>query len=200
MPLDSGEDTHRLGAEDVARGEQRIDTDVEQPAAAHLPLVADVVGVLQPVAEPALNRPQPADAALTHERPHPLPLRVVQHDVGLLNLQAGLVANGDQAGSLGRVERDRLLAQHVLAGARRLHRPRDVKMVGQRVVDHVDRGIGEQGLVVAVGLGKAETLRHRLRLGQLTARDAVDADPGGLLQRRHHVLDCEERGAEHAPG
>ena len=110
MPLDSGEDTHRLGAEDVARGEQRIDTDVEQPAAAHLALVADVVGVLQPVAEPALNRPQPADAALTHERPHPLPLRVVQHDVGLLNLQAGLVANGDQAGGLGGVERDRLLA------------------------------------------------------------------------------------------
>ena len=125
---------------------------------------------------------------------------MVQHDVGLLNLQAGLVANGDQAGGLGRVERDRLLAQNVLAGARRLRRPRDMEMVGQRVVDHVDHGVGEQGLVVAVGLGQAEALGHRLRLGQLAARDAVDADPGGLLQRRYHVLDGEIRGAEHAPG
>ena len=199
VPLDGGEDPHRLGAEDVAPGEQGIDADVEQPAAAHLPLVADVVGVVEVVAEPALDRPQPTDATRAHKLSHPLPLRVVDHDIGLLNLQAGLVTDGDQGGRLRRVERDRLLAKHVLAGARRLRRPRHVEMVRQRVVDHVDGGIGQHGLVVAVCPGQAELFGHRLRLGQLAARDAVDTHAGGLLQRRDHVLDGKVRGAEHPP-
>ena len=151
------------------------------------------------IAEPALDRPQPADAAFAHERPHPLPLRMMDHDVGLLDLQAGLVADGDQGSGLRRVERDRLLAEHVLAGPRRFLGPRDVEVVGQRVVNHVDRGIGQHRLVVAVGLGQAELFGHRLRLGQLAARYAVDAHARSLLQRRDHVLDGEKRGAEHAP-
>ena len=61
-------------------------------------------------------------------------------------------------------------------------------------------GIGQHGLVVAIGLRQAELLGHRLRLGELAARDSVDAEAGSLLQRRNHVLDGEERGAEHAPG
>ena len=45
---------------------------------------------------------------------------------------------------------ERLLAQHVLAGLERADRPLDVQPVGQRDVDGVDVGVGEQRLVGAV--------------------------------------------------
>ena len=65
----------------------------------------------------------------------------------------------DEALALGDVEgaldllgaaRQRLLAEHVLAGLERADRPLDVQRVGQRDVDRVDLGVGEQRLVGAV--------------------------------------------------
>ena len=59
---------------------------------------------------------------------------------------------------LGR-QRDRLFAKHVLAGRRGLQRQRHVQVIGQRIVDRLDLGIGEQRLVAAVG--RAECPAHR---------------------------------------
>ena len=56
-------------------------------------------------------------------------------------------------------ERDRLLAQHVLAGRCRLDRERHVQMVGQRIVHRLDLGIAQQLGVGAVGARYAERLR-----------------------------------------
>ena len=68
-------------------------------------------------------------------------------------------------------ERDRLLAQHVLAGRRRLDRDRHVQMVGQRIVDRLDLGVLEQLRVRAVGAWDAQRLGGRP--GALRSRDAI---------------------------
>ena len=48
-----------------------------------------------------------------------------------------------QFGGLIGIDRDRLFAQHMLAGARRGQRHRHMQMIGQRVVDGLDLGIGK---------------------------------------------------------
>ena len=58
--------------------------------------------------------------------------------------------------AFGRGQADRLFAQHVLARLQGLDRPGHVQVVGQRIVDRLDLGIGQQLLVGAIGLGNAQ--------------------------------------------
>ena len=68
-----------------------------------------------------------------------------------------------------RIRAHRLLAEHVLAGLERADRPLAVQPVRQRDVDRVDRRVGEQRLVAAVG-GRDAVLA-RVRVGpRLVAR------------------------------
>ena len=62
-----------------------------------------------------------------------------------------LLARGDHLLGLGRGHRQRLLAQHVLAGGGGAPRPLGVEVVGQRDVHRFDVGVGEQLVVRAVG-------------------------------------------------
>ena len=89
------------------------------------------------------------------------PLRVVADHEGFADELAGLALHRDQRLGLAGVQRDRLLAQHVLAGARGARGPLDVHVVGQRVVDDVDLGIGQQLLVAAIGLRDPEATARR---------------------------------------
>ena len=59
-----------------------------------------------------------------------------------------------------RIARERLLAQHVLAGLGRADRPRHVQVVRQRIVDRLDFRIGQQRLDREV-LGSERTDRCR---------------------------------------
>ena len=71
---------------------------------------------------------------------------------------------------------ERLFAEHVLAGLGGLDGPGHVKLIGQRVVDGVDFGVGEQLLVGAVGLGNAERGCRLLRLGEIARSDGGDGE------------------------
>ena len=87
-----------------------------------------------------------------------------------------------RSGAVGGVERrlrvlgpprQRLLAQHVLAGLQRADRPRHVQRVRQRDVDRVDLRVGEQRLVAAVRA--AEPVLGRVRLGPRRRRGSPTA-------------------------
>jgi len=58
---------------------------------------------------------------------------------------------------------ERLFAQHMLFGVERLHRPLAVQFVGQRNVHRFHFGIGQQLVIAAIGLFKAEALPELLR-------------------------------------
>ena len=77
---------------------------------------------------------------------------------------------GHRFGFLG-VRGERLLAQHVLARFERGDRPLGVQPVGQRVVDRVDVGIGEQRGVGVVHLRDAVLRRERLGAAAIARRD-----------------------------
>ena len=74
-----------------------------------------------------------------------------------------VVARGlDERHRLTQVGGQRLLAEDVLAGLRRLDAPLGVEMVGQGVVDHVYVRVGEQRLVAPVPVGHVELGAERL--------------------------------------
>ena len=62
-----------------------------------------------------------------------------------------------------RIERDRLLAQHVLPCLERANRPGDVEIVRQRIVDGVDVRIREELFVRSVCRRDAERARRGKR-------------------------------------
>ena len=75
---------------------------------------------------------------------------------------------------LGQAERQRLLAQHVFAGARRLHRPGRMQAVRQRQVDGVDLRVVEQ-VFVACMVALDPVLRRERRRLRAAARHRDDA-------------------------
>ena len=93
-----------------------------------------------------------------HERLHENPARAVGGVEGALDLLGPPV--------------ERLLAEDVLAGLERAHRPLDVKRVRQRDVDRLDVGVREQRLVAPVGALDPVLARVRLGARLVAARDA----------------------------
>ncbi len=65
------------------------------------------------------------------------------HHESLADHYAGAVADGDQLLHIRRIHAHRLLAQHVLARLGRARRPRHVQVIGQRIVNGIDVGIGQ---------------------------------------------------------
>ena len=95
--------------------------------------------------------------------------------------------------------RQRLLAQHVLAGGRGPQRPLGVEVVGQRDVHGLDVGVGEQLVVRAVGprdpeLGGAAAARSRSPRG-----DGDDVAARRPLHRRDDLAGGDRRAPEHPP-
>ena len=66
---------------------------------------------------------------------------------GLADLDSGAGADREQGLRLGDGEADGLFAEHMLAGFCGLDGPGNMEMVGERIVDGVDVGVGEQLLV-----------------------------------------------------
>ena len=119
------------------------------------------------------------------------PLRMEAHHERFGDLLARACARGEQRLGLAGVERDRLFAEHMLARLKRAQGPGHMQFVGQRIVDRLDRGIGEQFLVGAIGFGDAELgrgapwpwrCRARRSRRRATARPA--ASPESLSRRR----------------
>ena len=96
IDLERGDEARRLGAEDVARGQDRIAADVVEPAAARR-LVADIAAVEQAIGEQGLDRADLADCrrtrTISRARRHCGWKRTMKASVDQL---AGSVARGDQ--------------------------------------------------------------------------------------------------------
>ena len=77
---------------------------------------------------------------------------------------------------LGRVQRQRLLAEDVLALLGGAQRPFAVQRVGQRQIHRVDRRVAQQFVVAAQGLREPRKLRTRGRqLRRIARRQRVDS-------------------------
>ena len=116
---------------------------------------------------------QPPDPARRDELAHRDPRRVVAVHERLHQQHARPRAQASTiALRLGRGQRQRLLAQDVLAGPRRGDRPFGVEVVRQRDVDGVDVRVGEQRLVRPVDRGMPSRRGRLAGPARLARRDA----------------------------
>ncbi len=178
-------------------GDRAARAERDQRAAAGLGDVADVLRIAVEIGEEHLDGADVAELAGGHDLLRPHPLRVVTDHEGLGDHHAG--RHTPQLLGFGGIEGDRLLAEHMLAGFQRLDRPGHMQVVGQRVVDRLDGGVGQQRLVAPIRLRYAGRPRGGLRRGQGARGDGTQLDQRAGQHRRDHVLQPDLRGAQHAP-
>ena len=102
-------------------------------------------------------------------------LRVVPVHERLGDVDVGRRRGGGDAVDLVQGQRQRLLAEHVLAGLGGPHRPLGVQVVRQRNVDRVDVRVGEQRLVAGDAARNPPLRRGRRRLVGVAAGDGLEA-------------------------
>ena len=198
IAIDKRNHAPRLLAEDEPRGLNAVAADVVHGAAARLNLVADVRRVDIEVAEVRIDRAQFADAAFVEKLAHAQPLRRAADHEGFADFDAGAGAHVEQRFGLGHGHAQGLFAEHVLAGFGCLRGPRDVELIGQRIVDGVDVWIGEQFLIRAVGRGNAEFRGRLAGLGQIARSNGGNGGEFALLHGGDHFFQADIGGAEHA--
>ena len=115
-----------------------------------------LAGSIVEVAEEANDRAQFADAAFVEQFAETKPLRIAADHEGFADLDSGARANGEQSLCLRDGEAERLLAENMLARLGGLDRPGNVQMIGKRIVDGVDVGVGKKLFVGAVGGGNTQ--------------------------------------------
>ena len=182
-----------------ARGLDAVAADVVEGATAGLGDVADVGGVGIEVAEEGSDRTERADAAFVEEGAEAEPLRVGADHEGFADEDAGAVANGEEGLGLGEGHAEGFFAEDVLAGFGGADGPGDVELVGERVVDGVDVGVGEEFFVGAVGGGDVELRGDGAGFGEVARGDGGD---GGVLAALHggdDFSDADAGGGEDAP-
>ena len=130
-------DAHGLAGEH-ARGADAVAAHVHQPAAGGLCQQARVARVREQEAEGRAHHAQLADRAVGDQLLEPPRLRVVSPHQRLRKHEAGGLGGCEGLLHVARRARVRLLAEHVLAGGDRPHRPLVVHLVGQGDVDDVD--------------------------------------------------------------
>ena len=128
--------------------------------------------------------PQPANGAVGDQVAHLDPLRMVDDHEGFADQHLLFVTQLDQRHDVLGVERQRLLDQNMLAGLNRLCRPFDMLRGRQRDVDAVDFLGGEQFLIGAEGMARAEPVGQRAGFGQVAAG----------YRRQHAVLSLDDCG------
>jgi hypothetical protein len=112
-------------------------------------------------------------------RPGSLRLRVVAVHEALHQEAVGALGGVERPLDLVGVARQRLLAEHVLAGFERPDRPLDVERVGERDVHGLDVLVRKQSLVAAVGALDPALPRVRLSAAAIAAGDRGNVDAVG---------------------
>ena len=156
VAVDTGDNAGGLLCKCKARCMDEVATDVQEGATAALDMVADAGRVSVEVAEEAEDRAEFSDAAFIKQFAEAEPLGVAANHEGFANLDAGTCLDGKKRFGLGDGEAEGFLAENVLAGFRSFDGPRDVKLIGKRIVDDVDIRVGEEIFVRAVGRWDAE--------------------------------------------
>src|SRR5258708_37226372 len=112
---------------------------------------------------------------------------------------AGALRRGAHALGLRRIQRQRLLAEHVLARLERADGPRLVVAVDERDVDRVDLRVVEKRIVRGGRARSVESIRHLPRALRVAARDRPPAALAGGGDRRKHRSTRDASGAKRAP-
>ena len=84
-----------------------------------------------------------ADSSLLDHLANTKPLRMRAHHERLADLDPAAIAHGEQRASVRCRKGDRFLAEHVLPGFGRPHRPGHVQVIRQRDVHDLDLRVGE---------------------------------------------------------
>ena len=146
-----GEHGDRVAGDDPAAADA-VAADVHQRATGELGVEADVAEIREREAEDRVHRAEPADRAFPDEALELLRLRMVAVHERLGEHEPGRLGGVERLLDLLRDAGVRLLAEDVLAGGERVHRPLVVHAVRERDVDRVELVVGEQRLVGAVCL------------------------------------------------
>ena len=147
-----------------------VRADVHRGTAGEIVLVADVGELGEWEAECGLHALDGAELAALDDLAHAHGERVVPVVERLHHDEAGARRNGGNLLGFVRVRGERLLAQHVLACLERGDRPLRVEPVGQRVVDRVDLGIGEERGVRVVHRRNSVLRRELIGSGAVAGR------------------------------
>ena len=164
VPVDQRHRAQRLGFKQKAPGHDGVAADVVQSATADFRQVADVVRLAVEVGKKRLHRAQFTQGAAAHNLARAQPLRVKAHHEGLHDVH--LARHFAQFFGLARVHGKGFFTQHVFACAGGGQRHGHMLVVGQRVVDGFNVGVGQQFIIGAVGLGDTHFAGHFLRLRQ----------------------------------
>ena len=120
-----------------------------------------------------------------------LPLRVMDDHVGLGGQKAGAVARRDDLVDLARLQGNGLFGQHMLAGRKRLQRPFDMQVVGQRDIDRVNRRVGQQRLIAGMHHKGRAKGAEALGLCRVAGGQGRKFCPFGGMDRGGHMLTRE---------
>ena len=199
IAVDAGNDARGLLLERVARGMDEVTADIHESAAAALNLVADIRRIDIEVAEDANDRADFPDAMLLEQFAEAKPLGMTVDHERFTNFDSGAGANGEQRFGFRNSEAEGLLAKNMLAGFRSLDGQGNVELIGQRIVNGVDLGVGEEFLVGAVGTGDAKRGCCFLSLHEIAGSDANDAGVLAPLHGGNDFLETDIGGAEDSP-
>ena len=175
-------DTLTRLARDQPRAAHAVAADVHERAAVERRVQAHVGVAGEREREARAHEPHVADRSLAEQLEQARGLRAVAPHERLAEHEPGGLGDVERLRDARRPAVHRLLAEHVLAGPQRAQRPVDVHAVGQRDVDRLDVGVGEQVLVGAVRARDPVQLRERLRRRRAAARHGDDVRRGALAR------------------
>ena len=124
---------------------------------------------------------------------------MASHHERLLDQHTCTVADLNEALRLRRRQGDGFFAQHVLPVLGRFLGPGHVKVVGQGVVNGLDLGVGEKGLVGAMRRRNAESVGHFPRPGEVARSNRHEAASLAFHQGGYDMFERDLGGAEDPP-
>ena len=191
-------DARGRGARRHEERRDTVDADIQQRPAAHLGPPAMIVRAIERAGEDSPGEPQGTQASGRDERLDGLRPGMERRHVGLEKRHAGDRARRHHRLRVGGRGRQRLFAEHVLAGGGGALHPLPVQAVRQRDVDRLDLGIIEQVGVATVGARGAET--ERGAGGRTLACHRDEPRSAGRGDRRQHrLLRVLRGGADDTP-
>ena len=176
----------RSRIQEPARKGRGIDTNVQQRSSGQIAAEEAALRIQHPpAAEVHLHQPHPAQRPRIHQRPQPAVQRHVIDGHRLGHHHTLRACQQHHLGQLPGIQRDGLLAQHMLAGLNgRLH-PGVVGVMGRGDVDHVQVRILQHGLGAGMHAADAVTPGQRPRRFLAATGNGLDAAVDGLQRRRH---------------
>src|ERR1017187_2662595 len=198
IAVDEADDPRRLLSECIAGCMHKVAADVQECTSTARDLVVDAGRVHLEVAEEADDRMNFSDAAFGEQFAEAEPLRIAAAHEGLAEPDPSTGANSEEGFGLGDGETERLLAENVLASFGSSDGPRDMEMIGKRIVDGVDIRVSDEFFVRTVSRGNAESGRRLLGLRQAAGCDGDDPGVLALLHGGNDFL-ADAGGAENSP-